>query len=313
MKTIYKSIGVLLLCGALCMPALDAQTTRGRNNGGGTRTTQPASRPSSAPQQRPGQNTRPGNSGQRPGNSGNNRPQQQPQRPGNSGQRPGQNNRPSQPQQPQRPGNGNHGGNNNRPGVGNRPPQQPNHGKPQPGPGLSHGMPPGHGPAHSRPYMPPPRPFARPLPPPSWRPAPSWRPFRSILGITLGTAFNLSVSALINSGYTVSNYANNQIFLTDVPMLNLIWPDAVMYYNNSGSLYGSRFIYSTSYPDQSRFQTAYASLVAGYGAPYDMQSTGNGFVASWWGTGNQFIRLTYEPEYSSNGYLRYFTTLSFGN
>jgi len=160
----------------------------------------------------------------------------------------------------------------------------------------------------------PPRPFHRPVPPPAWRPAPGWRPFRSILGVALGTAFNLSVNALINSGYTVSGYGNSQICLTNVPMLGLMWPDAVMYYNGGGALYGSQFVYSTPGYSMNQYNMAYTTLISSYGSPYTIQNVqGGGVEASWWGPGGQFIRLSYQPEYSAGGMLRYYTTLSFGN
>lgn len=319
MRRFYKTIGILLLSGALLCPTvdLDAQN-RGRNNGGGQRTHAPASRPGNGGQ-RPGNGgQRPGNGGQRPGNGG--------QRPGNGGQRPGGNHNNNRP-------GGNH--HNNRPGGNNRPDHRPDNrpnnrpnrpGNDRPGgpggpnyghnPGHRPGPPPSHGGHHHgpmRPHMPPPRPWHRPAPPPSWRPAPSWRPFRSILGVTLGTAFNLSINALINSGYTINSYGNNQIYLANVPMLNLMWPDAVMYYNSAGYLCGSRFVYSTPGYSMNQYNMAYTSLSNAYGPPVSIQNLANGIEATWWGTDNQFIRLTYSSDYANNGYLRYFTTLSFGN
>lgn len=310
MKKIYRTITALLLCIALLCPTLDAQTRgRDRGGGGGNRTHQPASRPGQG------------------GNSHGNRPGQ--------GSRPTQPNRPSQGNN-NRPGQGNHNrpsqGNNNRPGNRpgqgnhNRPPQQnwrPGNDRPggPGGPGYRHDRPPRpdhsyrpgghHGPM--RPHMRPPRPFHRPVPPPAWRPMPGWRPFHSILGVTLGTAFNISINALINSGYTVSSYGNNQIYLNNVPMLNLMWPDAIMYYNPAGQLYGSQFVYSSPGYNMTQYNMAYTSLANAYGAPYSLQNVANGIEASWWGPDNQFIRLSYVSDYANNGSLRYYTTLSFGN
>ena len=102
------------------------------------------------------------------------------------------------------------------------------------------------------------------------------------------------------------------VYVDNVQMLNMWWPDAVLYFNNAGGLYASRFIYSSSGYDMSRYNIAYSNLVASYGAPVNVQNTGNGIETVWWGPGNQFIRLSYSPEYSNGGYLRYFTTLSFG-
>lgn len=292
MKRIIRCAGILLLCGALMCPVAEA---RGRNERGREQPqkTQPASRPGNngrpshgnggghdrpATPQRPSQprpdNGRPGNN--RPGNS----------RPDNN--RPG-NNRPGN-----RPGNIS-GGNHNRPE--NRPPRPPQA---------------AHRPGHMKP-MPPHHGWFRPAPPPKWRPSHHWRPFRSILGIALGTTINLSINALVNNGYTVSAYDNNTIFVNNVPMLNMMWPEALMFYNNHGGLCGSRFMYPTTYYDMSRYNSTYASLVSAYGAPVSVQSVSGGMEATWWGTGNQFIRLSFASQYDGYGRPGYMTTLSFGN
>lgn len=62
-----------------------------------------------------------------------------------------------------------------------------------------------------------------------------------------------------------------------------------------------------------RYNLTYNSLVNAYGSPYSVQNTSSGMEATWWGTGNQFIRLAFSTDYSQNGSLRYYTTLSYGN
>ncbi len=162
--------------------------------------------------------------------------------------------------------------------------------------------------------MPPHYGWFRPTPPPHWHAPGSWRPFRSVLGVTFGTTLALTINALVNNGYAVTSYGNNNVYVSNVPMLNMVWPDAVLFYNNAGGLCGSRFVYSTPYYDQGRYNAAYASLVGGYGYPVSIQNTaGGGVEATWWGSGNQFIRLAYDASYAQDGSLRYFTTLSFGN
>lgn len=311
MKRLFRYVAILLLSGALLSPAAEA---RGRNDRGRE---QPQH---SQPQSRPGNNGRPshGNGGQqhnnrpapqqRPGNGhhgqerpGNNRPGNN--RPGN--QRPG-NNRPNNPRPDNyRPGNigpsFGHG-----PGAGHHVPQhRPDYRPPRP-PQVHHH----HG--YNRP-MPPHHGWFRPVPPPRWHAPRHWRPFSTILGIALGTTVNLSVNALINSGYTVNAYNNNTVFVNNVPMLNLMWPDALLFYNDMGGLCGSRFMYTTGYYDTSRYNTVYGSLVRAYGPPVSLQNTAAGMEATWWGTGNQFIRLSFVSQ--SNGYSapNYLTTLSFGN
>lgn len=161
--------------------------------------------------------------------------------------------------------------------------------------------------------MPPFQPWARPTPPPSWRPPVAWRPFHSILGIALGATINASVNLLINSGYAVQQYGNGVVYVDNVPMLNLLWPNAILYYGSGGGLCGSRFMYSTNFYDMTRYNSVYALLVNQYGAPFSVQNTGSGLEAHWWGTGNQFITLAYAPQYNSYGGISYYTTLSFGN
>lgn len=230
---------------------------------------------------------RPGNNGNRPGNNGN--------RPGNNGYRPGDNNHVNRP--------GYHPDNGHRPGVrpGYRPDHRPGY-RPRP-------------PYHEawRPAMaPPPRPYFRPAPPPrAWRPTVVWPTFHTVLGVSFGTALNVSLNLLMNKGYTVDAYGNDCIYLSNVPMLNCYWPDATLYYGNNGLLSGS-FIYSSGVYDMNRYNNVYSMLTANYGVPYQINNNGASISATWWG-GNQFITLSYNNAYANNGSLRYFTTLTFGN
>lgn len=303
MKRFFNTVAAILICGALIAPQAEA---RGRNNNSGQgspqRTQQPASRPGNMG--RPAQPSRPaGNpSPSRPGNNS------QQNRPGNGNG--GNHNRPNPGN---RPGNGNH----DRPNHGNRPgnnrPGGPNFGGHRPDYRPDHG--PGHNMHHGpmRPNMPPHHAWYRPAPPHGWRAPRYWRPFHSILGISLGTTINISINSLMNSGYAITSYGNNSVYVSNVPMLNMMWPDAVLFYNGMGGLCGSRFVYSTGFYDMNRYNMTYNSLVNAYGAPYSIQNTGAGMEATWWGTGNQFIRLAFTTDYAQNGALRYFTTLSFGN
>ncbi len=346
MKRFFKSVSIVLLCMAMFAPGAEG---RGRNNGNERTTTQKTQNHSSRPgnmgrpthgstrpgnnggnvNNRPSGNNRPGN-GVRPGNnggnvnnrpSGNNRPDHG-VRPGHNGgnvnNRPSGNNRPDHGVRP-----GHNGGNvNNRPSGNNRPDHGVRPGQNNFGPGHAHrpdnrpGYRPGaHRPSHvgHRPtHIPHFAGWHRPAPPRHWRPAPNWRPFRSILGITLGTGFNISLNFLNNNGYNVNYYGDNTIYLRDVSMLNMLWPDAVLYYNNGGGLCGSRFVYSSGYYDMNRYNMAYASLSNTYGMPASIQNTSSGVEVTWWGVNNQFVRLSYESNYAQNGSLNYYTTLSFG-
>ena len=110
----------------------------------------------------------------------------------------------------------------------------------------------------------------------------------------------------------MTNYGNNTVYLSNVPMLNMFWPDATLYYGVGGGLVGSDFVYSTQGYNMSRYDLAYSMLVRNYGSPYCVQNTNAGIEATWWGPGGQFIKLSYLSAYNAGGYPRYFTTLSFG-
>ena len=265
MRRILRTVGMLLLCGALCVPVVEA---RGRNDNRDNGSNN--SRPSTGQQSRP--SGRPNNSGQRPGGSGNQGHHRPPTgHPGHHG------------------GSGNHG--HHRPAHGHE-----HYYRPTP---------------PSRPYLPPSRPYYRPAPPRAWRPAANWRPFHTVLGVSFGSAINVSLNLLLNSGYTVQSYGSNAIYLSNVPMMNYYWPDATMYYNN-GALAGSEFVYYTPYANTSRYDMVFNALCGSYGTPVSVINNGGLVTASWWGPGNQYISLSYGGQYAGNGSLGYYTTLTFG-
>ena len=336
MRNLYRILSVLLISAMTCVPQVDA---RGRNNG----TQSQGQRPTASSPSRPGGNghgnrpsgnghgNRPGgnhgnngNHGNRPGGNGHgnrpggnghgNRPGGNPgNRPGgNPGNRPGGNhgNRPGG-NHGNRPG-GNHDYGHNRPG--NRPGHNHGYNRPTPPPNPHHGWHNLHWGRPPRPMMPPPRPFYRPEPPRHFHH--HYRPFpvlNTVLGVAFGTAINLSINSLLYSGYNITGYSNDAVYLNNVAQLSLNWPFATLYYNN-GILSASEFAYSTSYYDTGRYNVAYNRLINAYGAPYATSPLGNGGIrATWWGNGGQFITLSFAPQYAENGSLRYFTTLSFGN
>ncbi len=181
-----------------------------------------------------------------------------------------------------------------------------NHHAPKPGYVHSHN----HRHVH-RPHCPPPRPYHRPTPPPSFRPHSGCPVLRSIVGITFGTALNLSLDYLNRNGYTVYSYGNDIVYLRNINQCGYIWPDATLYYTTTG-LSGSQFMYSTNYYDRSRYNMVYNTLVNQYGSPVSVENVSNGVVATWWGYDGQYVSLEYRPIYTNNGQLRYFTTLSLG-
>lgn len=262
----------------------------GINNGNNNNNRQPAnndSRPGAGNQQRPDNGSQ-----MRPGNG-----QGQQGRPGQGVQQPAQ--RPGQ-QPAQRPGQQP----NNRPGASVGAPPRP---APAPQPPLSRPpMPPTY-----RPHQILMNPYARPVPPPAWRPRPGGPSLSTILGIALGTAIDASLNYLFRNGYSVNGYNSDVVYLRNVNQLNYVWPEAALYYNGYG-LAGSRFMYSTPYYNLNRYQTVYADLVRLYGPPAQSFSRNGGYAAIWFGIGNDYVQLQFEPQYI-NGIQSYLTTLSFGN
>ena len=131
--------------------------------------------------------------------------------------------------------------------------------------------------------------------------------FGTILGVALGTAISVSINNLLNSGYTVSSYGDDVVYLQDVPQMNYSWPDAALYYNN-GRLYGSQFTYPSPYYDMSRYNNLYNVFTSQYGAPVQVLNRGGRMSASWFGAGNRYVTLSFGLNWRS-----YYTTLSFGN
>lgn len=290
MKPIYRITALSIVCLALVNPQVDA---RGRNNNSGNQ--------NRTEQSRQPNTQRPGNNGQRPGNNTKVPDNNKPSRPSNNGQHSG-NTQPSRPNHPQF----NYGSSQNQRPSDNRRPHD--YGRPG---GKHHFAP---CPPPPRPHMPAAhRPWFRPTPPPAFRPAPTWRPFSTILGISLGSAVNFTVNSLINAGYAVTGYNNNAVYVTNVPMLNMLWPDATLYYGNRGGLCGSEFVYSTPAYNLNRYNAVYNSLVSAYGMPVNVSNANGVMTATWWGTGNQFISLSFTSGLAANGVTRFFTTLSFGN
>lgn len=334
MKKILQSVTAFIVAFAMiAVPVADAQT-RGRaghaERSGASAPNKPTqTRPgggASGSHSRPGGNgnhgnarpggTRPGNNGgvnHRPGggnqNHGNNRPGGSNNRPGgNNGvsHRPGHDNRPgnhrpgNQPGGNHRPGNGGHG-NNYRPGH-HRPTPPPPHARPPRPP-----RPPRHHGVHYHHHVPFFGAYHRPLPPPSWHYRSGGPVFGTILGVALGTAVSVSINSLINSGYTVSSYGDDVVYLQNVPQMNYSWPDAALYYNN-GRLYGSQFTYPSAYYDLSRYNNLYNVFTLQYGAPVQMINQGGRMSATWFGAGNRYVTLSFGLNGGS-----YYTTLSFGN
>lgn len=344
MKKFLQTVTSFLVAFAMiAAPVADAQTRGRQTNNSSVENNRPEKRSSSSSsrQLRGNGNSRPTSGNSRPSNNGHQRPSNN-----NGGQHPGnfgggnQNNRPSQGNNHNRPsqGNNNRPSQGNRPGGGNqwnnnrpnnnhrpsndvRPPMNNNHGgMGAHGPGFNNGH---HGPSKPHPAPRPPKrhdahfrhhvPFFghynRPVPPPRWHYHGGGPSFGTILGITLGTAISASINSLINSGYTVSSYGNDVVYLNNVPQMNYYWPEAALYYNN-GMLYGSQFTYPSTFNDMTRYNNLYRAFTMQYGMPVQAVNQGGLLSATWYGLDNRFVTLSYSSQYGGG---QFYTTLSFGN
>jgi hypothetical protein len=163
--------------------------------------------------------------------------------------------------------------------------------------------------------------WSRPLPPPAraHRPAPlmwrrpvipaGWRPYASapvidrILGIVFGTLYYDSLNHLYCNGYYIDGYADDVIYLRDVPMLGLYWSDAMLNYSNN-RFANAQFVYYSNRYDDARYNIIINKLSRIYGAPVCR----DGVSVSWYGSDAVgFVTLSMMNDSSG-----YYTTLSIG-
>ena len=251
--------------------------------------------------------SRPGNNGNhngnsKPGNNGNHNGNHKPGKPGNNGNHNG-NHKPGKPGN-----NGNHNGNHNS-GVSHWPGYRPPSGPApvvRPGthrPNWSTPVPPPH-----RNYRPIGRPIPRPVPPHGYHPCHTAPVIHTILGITFGTLYNASLDYLYSKGYEIDGYADNTVYLRNVPEMGYTWPDATIYYDSYGRLASSQFIYSTSFSALGRYDRLYHTLSMTYGSPVSASWNGAHRETIWYG-GDARGYVSLEYDYSGG---RYYTILSYG-
>lgn len=158
-------------------------------------------------------------------------------------------------------------------------------------------------PPPARPHRPAPIVWRRPVIPVGWHPYAGAPVIDRILGLMFGTLYDISLDHLYYDGYYIDGYADNIIYLRDVSMLNLFWPDVMLNYEY-GKLVNAQFIYHSSYYDRVRFDRAYYSLCRIYGSPvFD-----DGMTASWYGGNNTgWVTLSLSSSYGD-----YYTTMSIG-
>lgn len=163
--------------------------------------------------------------------------------------------------------------------------------------------------------------WSRPLPPPVrvHRPAPwvwhrpvipvGWRPLATapiidrILDIVFGTYYFDSLNHLYCNGYYIDGYADDVIYLRDVPMLGLYWSDVMLNYS-SNRFANAQFVYYSDRYDDSRYNIVANKLSRIYGAPVCR----DGVTMSWYGSdGIGFVTLS-----MMNDHTGYYTTMSIG-
>ena len=302
-----------------------SRNDRNNNNKTNNRPSRPVntgnnSRPGNNGNSRPGNgsnNSRPGNNGNhngnsKPGNNGN----YNPGKPGNNGNhngnykpgKPGNNGNHNGNHKPGKPGNnGIHNGHNS--GVSHWPGYRPPSGPApvvRPGthrPNWSTPVPPPH-----RNYRPVCRPIPRPVPPHGYHPCHTAPVIHTILGITFGTLYNASLDYLYSKGYEIDGYADNTVYLRNVPEMGYTWPDATIYYDSYGRLASSQFIYSTSFSALGRYDRLYHTLSMTYGSPVSASWNGAHRETIWYG-GDARGYVSLEYDYSGG---RYYTILSYG-
>lgn len=289
MKRAIRTILIAAICVALSAPV--AVEARGHNDSRNDQRTSQSnnSRRGHGNHSSSNNNRRPGN---RPGNNNGHRPDNRP------GNRPG-GHHPGGQRPPQRPGSDwNHHRPTHRPGNPSFGHHRPPH---RPGNHWGHYRPHGHIP---RGYV-----YYRPVPPPySYRPYYNWPSFSTILGIQIGSAITSAINTLVASGYNVAGSTADAVYVNNVRMAGMMWPDAVLSFNSTGGLAGSEYIYSTAYDDTAVFRSVYSTLLGTYGQPY----LNSGSEISWWGPDGQYISLRYRLDNSYDGGRRYYTTLNFG-
>ena len=295
-------------------PTRSSNTSRNDRNNNNKTNNRPSRPGNGSNNSRPGNNgnnSRPGNgsNNSRPGNNGNHNGNS---KPGNNGNynpgKPGNNGNHNGNYKPGKPGNnGIHNGHNS--GVSHWPGYRPPSGPApvvRPGthrPNWSTPVPPPH-----RNYRPIGRPIPRPVPPHGYHPCHTAPVIHTILGITFGTLYNASLDYLYSKGYEIDGYADNTVYLRNVPEMGYTWPDATIYYDSYGRLASSQFIYSTSFSALGRYDRLYHTLSMTYGSPVSSIWNGLHRETIWYG-GDARGYVSLEYDYSGG---RYYTILSYG-
>ena len=153
-------------------------------------------------------------------------------------------------------------------------------------------------------YRPVLREWYRPVVPYGWHYYTGAPVIDRILGISFGSLFNTSIDYLYYNGYEIDGFADHVIYLRDVALINFLWEDVMLCFDNADMLVNAQFIYHNYYNDTYRYDRIYNSLCRVYGPPI----TGDSRGVSWFGgSGNGWVTLS---TYQNLGH--YYMTLSIG-
>ena len=161
---------------------------------------------------------------------------------------------------------------------------------------------------------PPPRPYRpryvsiyAPVRPYGWTPRYGVPLIDGVLGLTFGTLYDAALNYLYDMNYAIDGWANDLVYLRDVPVMRFTWPDAMIRFDSYRRMNYVQLVYSSPYYDRSRLRSLYSDLCVTYGSPVSFRDDALTQVSWYGGDGRGYVTLRYN---NVNG--RYYTTLSFG-
>ena len=161
---------------------------------------------------------------------------------------------------------------------------------------------------------PPPRPYRpryvsiyAPVRPYGWTPRYGVPLIDGVLGLTFGTFYDAALNYLYDMNYAIDGWANDLVYLRDVPVMRFTWPDAMIRFDSYRRMNYVQLVYSSPYYDRSRLRSLYSDLCVTYGSPVSFRDDALTQVSWYGGDGRGYVTLRYN---NVNG--RYYTTLSFG-
>ena len=161
---------------------------------------------------------------------------------------------------------------------------------------------------------PPPRPYRpryisvyAPVRPYGWVPRRGIPLIDGVLGLAFGTVYDTALNYLYGMNYAIDGWANDLVYLRDVPLMRFTWPDVMIRFDDYRRMNYVQMVYSSPYYDRSRLRSLYSDLCVTYGNPVSFRDDALTQVSWYGGDGRGYVTLRYN---NVNG--RFYTTLSFG-